>query len=74
MLVKVGAWEITIENGWVALGAVPLAAWMVPVKVPVTLGVPEITPLVLRLRPVGRLPALTVKVIGAVPDATQVKL
>ncbi len=35
---------ITMLKFWVALGRVPLAAVIVPVKVPAVVGVPEITP------------------------------
>ena len=69
-----GAAPIVIENAWVALGNVPLAAVMVPVNGPLTLGVPLIAPLPLRDRPVGRAPAVTVKVLAGEPDAVQVKL
>jgi len=72
--VKAGAWVMTIEKGWVAFGAVPLAAWIVPVKVPAALGVPEIAPPEASVSPVGRAPAETVKVLAGDPDAVQVKL
>ena len=71
-LVKSGAWVMTIEKFWVALGSVPFDAVMVPVKEPVALGIPEITPPEANVRPVGRAPAVTVKVIGVVPDAVRV--
>ena len=58
----------------VASGKVPLDAVIVQLNVPVAPGVPEITPLVPKVRPVGKAPALTVKVIGVLPDAVQVWL
>ena len=73
-LVKAGAWVMTIEKSWVALGRVPLDAVMEPLKVPGALGVPEITPPGLSVRPAGRAPEVTVKVMGEVPDAVQVWL
>ena len=73
-LVKSGARVMTIEKFWVVFGRVPLAAVMVPLKVPVALGVPVIAPPEASVRPVGRAPAVTVKVIGVVPYAVQVWL
>ena len=46
----------------VALGAVPFAAVVVPLKVPTVVGVPLITPAALKLNPGGKLPAVTLKV------------
>ena len=46
----------------VALGAVPFVAVTVPLKVPAVVGVPLITPAELKLKPGGRLPAVTLKV------------
>ena len=60
------------EKSWVAFGRVPLAAVMVPVKVPDALGVPVIAPPVPSVRPVGSEPEVTVKLIGVLPDAVQV--
>ena len=57
-----------------AFGRVPFAAVIVPGKVPATLGVPDITPAELNVSPVGRVPEVTAKVTGVVPDALQVKL
>ena len=73
-LVNTMAGAMVIEKLWVAAGAVPLDAVMVPMKVPAAVGVPEITPPVLRVRPVGRAPAVTLKVMEAVPVAVTVKL
>ncbi len=71
MVGATGAALITMVKGWVALGRVPLAAVMVPLKVLAVVGVPEITPLLeLMVRPVGRPEA--VNVIGAVPVAVTV--
>ena len=55
--------------------AVPYSfeAVTVKVKVPDSVGVPEITPVeALMLRPAGRVPEVTAHVIGAVPDAVRV--
>ena len=46
---------------WVVVPAV-LEAVTVPVKTPVAVGVPVMAPALLRLSPVGRLPAVTAKV------------
>ena len=46
----------------VALGAVPLEAVVVPLKVPAVVGGPLITPAALKLSPGGKLPAVTLKV------------
>ena len=60
---------------WVALGNVPLAACMVKVKVPATVGVPLRTPVVLlSVRPLGSVPVVTVQVMGVVPVAVKVRL
>ena len=53
----------------VAAGPTPLLAVTVPVKVPTAVGVPEITPPVLRLSPVGNAPEVTVKVGAGEPVA-----
>ena len=73
-LVKTGAWVMMIENAWVASGVVPLVAVIVPVKVPAALGVPEMAPPELSVRPVGNAPAVTVKVLAGYPEAVLVKL
>ena len=60
---------------WVALGNVPLAACMVKVKVPATVGVPLRTPVVLlSVRPLGSVPVVTVQVMGVVPVALKSRL
>ena len=60
---------------WVALGNVPLAACMVKVKVPATVGVPLRTPVeLLRVRPLGSVPVVTVQVMGVVPVALKSRL
>ena len=46
----------------VASGAVPLVAVTVPMKTPVVVGVPLITPAALNVNPGGRLPAVTLNV------------
>ena len=43
----------------VAFGRMPFDALTVPLNVPVAVGVPEITPAALRLRPVGNAPEVT---------------
>ena len=59
----------------VALGNVPLAACMVKVNEPATVGVPLRTPVVLlRVRPLGSVPVVNVQVMGAVPVAVKVRL
>ena len=68
-----GAGAMTTVTAWVALGGVPLAAWMVKLNVPAAVGVPLSTPLVaLRVRPVGNVPVATLQVIGVVPVAVNV--
>ena len=68
----VGAGLMTMEKFCVAFGTVPLVAVIVPGNVPAVVGVPEMTPLVLIARPVGR--PVAVNPIGVVPVAVQVKL
>ncbi len=46
-----------------------MVAVTVPVKVPFAVGVPEMAPAALKVRPVGSAPAVTEKVMGAVPVA-----
>ena len=58
---------------WVALGVTPLAAVMVMGKLPLAVGVPESTPAVDRVTPVGRGP-ISVKVGAGEPVAVTVKL
>ena len=53
----------------VPAGANPFDAVTVPLNVPAAVGVPEITPAPLRLKPVGSAPDVTAKVIVAVPVA-----
>ena len=65
----VGPAVMLMLNDCVDTGRIPFEAVTVPLKAPTTVGVPEITPAVLRLRPVGSTPAVTAKVIVAVPVA-----
>lgn len=51
---------IVIEKFWVPFGAMPLLTVVVPVKTPRAVGVPEITPPLLSVKPVGRAPEVTV--------------
>ena len=74
MVGGIGAGAMVIEKLCVALGTVPLAEVIVPLKVPLAPGVPEITPPAPIVRPVGKAPALTEKVIGVLPDAVQLWL
>ena len=46
----------------VAAEPTPLLAVTVPVKAPAVVGVPEITPAVLKLKPFGNAPEVTLKV------------
>ncbi len=57
-----GAGLIVMENGCVATGLTPLLAVTVPVNAPLLVGVPEMTPVVLKLKPVGKLPEVTLNV------------
>ena len=60
---------------WVALGGVPLAAWMVKVNVPADVGVPFNIPLAaFSVRPAGSVPVATLQVMGVVPAAAKVWL
>jgi hypothetical protein len=56
----------------VAFGEVPLAACTVKVNDPAVVGVPDSTPLVLSVKPVGSEPVALVNVIGVEPDAVNV--
>ena len=60
---------------WVAFGNVPLAACIVKLNEPATVGVPLNTPLVLlSVRPLGSVPLATLQVMGVVPVAVKVRL
>ncbi len=61
-MVMAGAWLMVMEKFWMASGLTAFVAVTVPVNKPPLVGVPEITPAVLKLRPGGRLPELTLKV------------
>jgi hypothetical protein len=50
-----------------AVGVVESVTFTVKVEVPVPVGVPEMTPEELRLRPIGSAPELTDQVYGVVP-------
>ena len=66
---------ISIATFWVALGAVPLAAWTVKPNDPAVVGVPLKVPLVvLRVRPGGTVPVAMLQVMGEVPLAVKVKV
>ena len=58
-LVIVGGVPITMVKFCTDAGPVPFDAVTEPVNVPSAVGVPEITPAVLRLRPVGRGPVVS---------------
>ena len=72
-LVMAGAGGLmTMVTFWVALGAVPLAAWTVKPNEPAVVGVPLNMPLVaLRVRPAGSAPVAMLQVIGVVPVAVK---
>ena len=53
---------IVMLNACVAFGGVPLLAVTVPVDVPAVVGVPLMTPAALKVKPGGRLPAVTLNV------------
>jgi hypothetical protein len=72
LLVMTMPGEITIEKFWVAFGAVPFDAVIVPVKVPAAVGVPAIAPALLKVSPSGKAPEVTAKLIGVLPEAVQV--
>ena len=59
VLVIAGGVPITMLKFCVAAGAVPFDAVTMPLNVPSAVGVPEITPAALRLRPVGNEPVVT---------------
>ena len=65
----VGGVPITMLNDCVPIGAKPFEAVTVPVYVPAGDGVPDNTPAELKDRPVGKVPAVSAKVIVAVPVA-----
>ena len=69
-----GADEMIMLNTCAPAGAKPFDAVTVPLNVPSTVGVPDNTPAVLKVRPVGSAPAVTEKVIVAVPVAVYVWL
>jgi hypothetical protein len=48
--------EIVIEKFWVASGLTPLVASIVPVYTPPVVGVPDSTPVAVRVRPGGKTP------------------
>ena len=57
-----GGAAIVMLNACVASGGVPLLAVTVPVKTPAVVGVPLMTPAALKVKPGGRLPAVTLNV------------
>ena len=67
-LVNTGACTMVIEKFCSALGNTPLDAVSVPLKVPHAVGVPEITPAAVIVKPVGR--PVTAKVGDGLPLAT----
>jgi hypothetical protein len=60
----IGAGRTVIVNGALPLHPLAVAACTVNVNVPAALGVPEITPASLKVKPGGSVPTLTVKVKG----------
>ena len=73
-MVMVGGPLTVILKFWVAFGTTPFVAVTVPVKVPDAVGVPEITPAELIVKPVGKLPAVTLSVGVGKPVNVYVKL
>ena len=69
VLVIKGAVPITMVKFCVAFAGIPLVAVTVPLYVPAAVGVPDNTPAVLKVRPVGSAPDVTAKVIVVVPVA-----
>ena len=61
--------KISMLNAWLEFGNVPFAAVTVPAYVPNVVGLPEMMPDELRLRPGGNPPPVTEYVIGDVPLA-----
>ncbi len=53
---------MVMEKFCEATGLTPFVAVIVPVNKPLAVGVPDSTPEVLKLSPVGRLPEVTLKV------------
>ena len=61
----------TVQAADTAGDTAPVAV-TVKLAVPAVVGVPARTPPVVRVRPAGRLPAVTANVMGVVPDAVNV--
>ena len=59
-------------NCFDASGEVPFEALAVRVNVPAAVGVPKITPVLLRYNPSGKLPSERLQATGAVPAAASV--
>ena len=76
VIASVAALMTNVEARVAVCAGVPESvAVIVNVLVPAAVGVPERTPALLRLRPGGKVPAVTVQVYGAVPPvATSVRL
>lgn len=55
-LVKDGAWPTVSVKLWVAFGLTPLLAEMVKLKIPVWVGVPLRTPVLVKVTPFGKVP------------------
>jgi hypothetical protein len=68
-LVMEGDRLIVMLKFCVASGNMPFVAVTTPLKVPRAVGVPERRPAGVNVRPVGRVPDVTEKVMGAVPVA-----
>jgi len=72
---SLGAGVVTLMDsvGVLAGGFTPLEAWTTKLKVPVTEGVPDRTPVAaVRVSPVGSEPLVTVKVGAGLPEAAKV--
>ena len=73
MLVSVGAGLLTVMLKFcVAAGLTPFEAVTVPLNVPAAVGVPEIVPVLLSVRPVGKAPLVMLNVGAGLPVAVYV--
>lgn len=71
---KVGVWLIVMLKFCVAAVPIPLFAVITPEKTPDTVGVPVTAPALLKLKPVGNTPVVTLKVGAGKPEAVQLKV
>ena len=71
MVGAVAAATMIMDSACVSFPAA-LVACTVKLNVPVAVGVPDIAPAVLSVKPPGKFPAVTLHVMGAVPVAARV--